>query len=162
MKDKIIRMLEERGVPLAKIVEIVFLLQTPYFPDLTPEECHGAVEAVLGKREVQHAILTGLALDVLAEKELLPRPLLDIIKNDESLYGIDEILALAITNVYGSIGLTSFGYLDKTKMGIIGDLNNVKHRQVNTFADDLVAAIAAAASAKIAHSAKGTVASTEE
>ncbi|NLJ99798.1 MAG: phosphatidylglycerophosphatase A [Clostridia bacterium] len=162
MKEKIISELKGRGIALDKISEIVFTLQTPYFPYLTMEDCHEAIGAVLKKREVQHAILTGLALDVLAEKDMLPEPLLSIIKNDESLYGIDEILALAITNVYGSIGLTSFGYLDKTKMGIIGELNNVKHRQVNTFTDDLVAAIAAAASARIAHSARGDIAASED
>ncbi|EGD50017.1 phosphatidylglycerophosphatase A, partial [Thermoanaerobacter ethanolicus JW 200] len=62
--------------------------------------------------------MTGIALDKLAEKDMLEEPLLSILKKDEPLYGIDEILALSITNVYGSIGLTNFGYLDKVKPGI--------------------------------------------
>jgi phosphatidylglycerophosphatase A len=95
--------------------------------------------------------LTGIALDKLAENDQLPNPLLDILKKDEPLYGIDEILALSITNVYGSIGLTNFGYLDKEKTGILKKLNN-KNNGVHTFLDDLVAGIAAAASARIAHS----------
>jgi len=148
--------LAERGVSVEKISEIVYLLQERYVKGLTINDCREAVKAVLKKREVQHAVLTGLALDVLAEKNMLPYPLLDIIKKDESLYGIDEVLAFAITNVYGSIGLTNFGYLDKTKLGIIGELNNGKNKQVNTFLDDLIAAIAAAASARLAHSLNGT------
>ncbi|MNW10709.1 Phosphatidylglycerophosphatase A [compost metagenome] len=48
------------------------------------------------------------------------------------------------------IGLTSFGYLDKEKMGIIRDLNDDK-TSIHVFLDDLVAGLAAAASARIAH-----------
>lgn len=154
MKELVIRKLEERGVSIKNIAEIVYQLQSVYFPQLTMEDCFDAVQTVLQKREVQHAVLTGLALDTLAEQGMLGEPLLEIVQKDEPLYGIDEILALAITNVYGSIGLTSFGYLDKTKLGIIGELNEGKFESVNTFADDLVAAVAAAACARIAHSSK--------
>ena len=76
-----------------------------------------------------------------------------MLRNDDNLYGIDEILSLSIVNVYGSIGLTNFGYLDKLKPGIIGSINDKKN-SVNTFLDDIVAAIAAAASARIAHRAR--------
>jgi len=103
---------------------------------------------------VQHAVLTGIALDILAEKDLLPEPLLSIVKRDEPLYGVDEILALAVTNVYGSVGLTSFGYLDKRKLGVIKRLNSHEQGRVHTFLDDMVAAVAAAAAARIAHQRK--------
>ncbi len=117
------------------------------------EICMENLMAVLSKREIIHAVLTGIALDELAEKKLLPSPLQEIIENDEPLYGIDEILPLSIVNVYGSIGLTNFGYLDKEKIGIIKKLDMEKHTvSVNTFLDDLVAALAAAAASRIAHS----------
>ena len=90
---------------------------------------------------------------MLAEKQLLPHPLQQIIADDEPLYGIDEVLGMAITNIYGTIGVTSFGYLDKMKIGLVGELDRDKSK-VNTFADDLVAAIASAAAAKIAHGGK--------
>ena len=70
---------------------------------------------------------------------------------DESLYGIDEVLVLSIVNVYGSIGLTNFGYVDKLKPGIIGKLNDEKSEMCNTFIDDIVGALAAAAASRIAH-----------
>ncbi|MGB3960501.1 MAG: phosphatidylglycerophosphatase A, partial [bacterium] len=127
--------------------------QREYFPDLTCQECLESVLRVLNKREVQNAILTGLALDILAEKNLVDEPLASMLRNDDNLYGIDEILSLSIVNVYGSIGLTNFGYLDKLKPGIIGSINDKKN-SVNTFLDDIVAAIAAAASARIAHRAR--------
>ncbi len=151
MKDIIKKQLLSRGVDIQDIADLVYYLQSKYVIDLTIDECIDSIEKVLEKREVQHAILTGIALDVLAENNGLPNPLLNILKEDAPLYGIDEILALSITNVYGSIGLTNFGYLDKEKIGILKKLNN-KGEGVHTFLDDLVAGIAAAASARIAHS----------
>ena len=84
---------------------------------------------------------------------MLDEPLQSIVEKDEGLYGIDEILPLGITNLYGSIGLTNFGYLDKEKIGIIKELDERKKtgREVTTFADDIVAAIAAAAASRVAH-----------
>ena len=150
-----IKMLEKRGVKIEDIGEIVLHLQKRYYPDLTLETCVENIEAILKKREIIHAILTGIALDELAEKKLLPQPLQSIVETDEGLYGIDEIIPLSIVNVYGTIGLTNYGYLDKEKLGIIKELDEQKGEHVNTFLDDLVAAIAAAAASRIAHSIKG-------
>ena len=146
--------LHSRGVELPQIGELVLNLQKKYYNDLTLDECMANVDAVLHKRETAHAILTGIALDELAEKKMLPQPLQSIVESDDPLYGIDEIIPLSIVNVYGSIGLTNFGYLDKEKVGIIRELDAHKGEKVNTFLDDLVAAIAAAAASRIAHSGK--------
>ena len=145
--------LEERGIKLSDIAKIVYDLQSPYNPHINMEICLESVEMVLGKREVVHAVLTGLALDKMAMEKNLDEPLQSIISNDEGLYGIDEILPLGIVNLYGSIGLTNFGYLDKEKIGIIKELDDRKKTsdEVTTFADDLVAAIAAAAASRVAH-----------
>lgn len=143
--------LDQRGVTTEQIAELVLYLQKDYFPDLTLKECMRNVELVLKKREVQNAVLTGIQLDVLAEQGKLFPPLQDIIRNDEGLYGCDEILALAIVNVYGSIGLTNFGYVDKLKPGILKELNRKDGDRCHTFLDDIVGAIAAAASSRIAH-----------
>lgn len=148
--DNILKLLASRGVNAEQIASIVYELQLPYNPALTMKECLESVMVVLGKRDVQYTLFTGIALDELAEKKLLPRPLQEIMEADESLYGVDEVLALGITNVYGMIGLTSFGFLDKEKIGIIKELNN-KGKGIHVFLDDLVAALAAAASARIAH-----------
>lgn len=144
------KLLEKRGVAFQDMVDIVFSLQHPYNANLTKEECLNSIHSVIAKREVQYVLYTGIALDELAEKKLLPEPLQSIMERDESLYGVDETLAMGITNVYGMIGLTSFGYLDKVKPGIIQKLNN-KGSHIHVFLDDLVAGIAAAASARIAH-----------
>lgn len=149
-----IELLEKRGVTLKDIGELVMLLQASYYDDLTLEYCIENVEAVLRKREITHAILTGIALDELAEKKMLPEPIQSIIASDESLYGIDEIIPLSIVNIYGTIGLTNFGYLDKEKLGIIKELDTKKSEECNTFLDDIVAALAAATASRIAHSAR--------
>ena len=152
LKVMTIEMLNRRGVQLEDIAEIVLFLQKEYYPDLTIEKCIDNIDAVLSKREIIHAIMTGIAIDELTEKKLLPEPLQSIVAADEGLYGIDEILPLSIVNVYGTIGLTNFGYLDKEKIGIIKKLDEEKGDVCNTFLDDLVAAIAAAAASRIAHS----------
>jgi len=152
LKDITVQKLSDRGVEISDIAEIVYFLQKDYIPDLDMQVCIDSIMAVLSKREIIHAILTGIALDELAEKKLLPEPLQGIVERDEGLYGIDEIIPLSIVNVYGTIGLTNFGYLDKEKIGIIKELDSKKGVVCNTFIDDLVAAIAAASASRIAHS----------
>lgn len=53
--------------------------------------------------------------------------------------------------MYGSIGFTNFGYIDKVKPGILKELNEPREGVVHTFLDDIVGAIAAAASSRLAH-----------
>ncbi|WP_178075706.1 phosphatidylglycerophosphatase A family protein [Paenibacillus oralis] len=143
--------LHKRGVTIEQIAELVLFLQQKYYPNLTMEECVHNVEQVLTKREVQNAVLTGIQLDILAEQGLLIPELQEMIANDESLYGVDEILAFSIVNVYGSIGFTNYGYVDKLKPGILEKLNDKTLGPINTFLDDIVGAIAASASSRIAH-----------
>ncbi|RCW66949.1 phosphatidylglycerophosphatase A family protein [Saliterribacillus persicus] len=145
--------LEERGVEIDDIADLVFYLQNKYQENLTIDTCRENVHRVLMKREVQNAILTGIQLDKLAEKKQLESPLQEIIDTDEGLYGIDEIIALSIVNVYGSIGFTNYGYIDKQKPGILERLNDKSTGECHTFLDDIVGAIAAAASSRLAHSA---------
>ncbi|CAM3780038.1 phosphatidylglycerophosphatase A [Mesobacillus zeae] len=147
------RWLLERGVEIEDIAKLVFYLQEKYHPSLTMDVCTENVERVLKKREVQNAILTGIQLDILAEKGMLGEPLQSIIETDEGLYGVDEILAFSIVNIYGSIGFTNYGYIDKQKPGILEKLNDKSGGKCHTFLDDLVGAIAAAASSRLAHRA---------
>jgi phosphatidylglycerophosphatase A len=144
----------DRGVKTEDIAKLVYHLQEKYHPNLQIEDCLFNVEKVISKREVQNAILTGIQLDILAEKGLLEEPLQTIIRNDEGLYGVDEILAFSIVNVYGSIGFTNYGYIDKMKPGILQKLNDKSTGDCHTFLDDIVGAIAAAASSRLAHRAE--------
>ncbi|RTE09251.1 phosphatidylglycerophosphatase A [Paenibacillus whitsoniae] len=149
-EQHMVQLLKKRGVSVDQVAEIVYKLQKPYNAQLAMEDCVDSVLAVLSKREVQYTLYTGIALDEMAEKKLLPEPLQAILEADEPLYGVDETLALGIVHVYGMIGLTSFGFLDKEKIGIIRELND-NRSAVHVFLDDLVCGLAAAASARIAH-----------
>ncbi|ASF40271.1 phosphatidylglycerophosphatase A [Halobacillus halophilus] len=153
--------LAERGVTIDDMAELVHYLQSQYHDELSMEECRFNVNRVLKKREVQNAIITGIQMDRLAEKKMLEEPLQTTIEIDEGLYGIDEIIAFSIVNVYGSIGFTNYGYIDKQKPGILKKLNDKSSGQCHTFLDDIVGAIAAAASSRLAHSIAGDT-DTEE
>ncbi|MCT6925875.1 MULTISPECIES: phosphatidylglycerophosphatase A [Bacillales] len=143
--------LERRGVTVEDIAEIVYEMQNPYNEGLLMEHCVKSVERVLHKREVQHAILVGVELDELAEKKMLSEPLQSIVDSDEGLFGVDETIALGSVFTYGSIAVTTFGHLDKKKIGIINKLDTKAGKTVNTFLDDLVASVAASAASRIAH-----------
>ncbi|GEK34302.1 phosphatidylglycerophosphatase A family protein [Kurthia sibirica] len=143
--------LERRGVTLVDIAEIVYEMQYTYNDGLTINQCVDSVDQVLRKREIQHALLVGIELDELAEKNMLSQPLQQLIATDEGLFGVDETIALGAVLTYGSIGVTTYGHLDKHKMGIIKQLDTKVGNGVHTFLDDLVGAIAAAASSRLAH-----------
>jgi len=151
VKKAAIEKLNERGVQIADIAEIVHMMQAPYSPNLQMITCVQSVEAVLEKREIQHAILVGVELDVLAEKKMLSEPLQSIVETDEGLFGCDETLALGSVFGYGSIAVTTFGHLDKQKIGIVKKLDTKAGSHVHTFLDDIVCSIAASASSRLAH-----------
>lgn len=153
LKEVALRKLNERGVTITKIAEITYEIQKKY-SDYTIEDYERVILEILEKREVTHAVLTGIAIDEAAEKNLFDPEINDIINRDASLYGIDEILVLSILNIYGSIALTNFGFVDKEKTGIIRELDERGHNNPNechTFLDDIVGALAAAAASKSAH-----------
>ena len=153
MYEESVSLLEERGVVLSDIVECVIYLQKDFVEEINEKEILLIVKGVLNKREVQHALLTGVNIDILTEKgEFGSEVIQDIIRRDEGLYGLDEVLAYGICNLYGSIALTNYGYIDRVKPGIIGVLNDLTNGQCHTFLDDIVGAIAAAAASKLAHS----------
>lgn len=149
--DKVLILLKERGVKIEDIAELVIYSQKKYYPDLEMSEAIFNVKRVLGKREVQNVILTGIELDKLAEEKKLSSPLLELLEKDNPLYGVDEVMVLSICNIYGSIGFTNYGYLDKVKPLILGEIDKKVEGKCNVFLDDLVGAVAAAACSRLAH-----------
>ncbi|WP_202078725.1 phosphatidylglycerophosphatase A [Caldalkalibacillus salinus] len=146
-----IQRLKKRGVKISDIADIVYQMQAPYSSNLEMNTCVESVEAVLEKREIQHAILVAVELDVLAEKGQLTEPLQSLVESDEGLFGCDETLALGSVLGYGSIAVTTFGHLDKQKIGIVKKLDTKVGSHVHTFLDDIVCGIAASASSRLAH-----------
>jgi len=153
MYTESLKLLNERGVELKDIVECVVFLQKDYIENIDEAQICEIVKGVLAKREVQHALLTGVNIDIQVENnEFGSSSINKVIFEDQGLYGIDEVLAYGICNLYGSIALTNYGYIDKVKPGIIGELNDPNSGKCHTFLDDIVGAIAAAAASKLAHS----------
>lgn len=153
-KEKCISLLNERGVTIDDIAECAYYLQAQYHKNLKKEDFYSDISSVLDKTEVQSAILVAIELDKQAENgTIIDKDLEAILKSDEGLFGTDEVIAYGICNLYGSIALTNFGYIDKLKYGVIGKLNDPSKHDVscNTFLDDIVGAIAAAAAGKFAH-----------
>lgn len=157
LRDLAVKKLKQRGVSILDIAELTYALQEKYSSNVTRDECLQMVNEVLDKRECIHAILTGIAIDEVAEKGLIEKDICDLITGDNKLYGMDEILALGITNLFGSIALTNFGYLDKVKPGIIGKVDNLgkEKKGCYTFLDDIICALASSAASRLAHY-KGT------
>ena len=84
---------------------------------------------------------------------MLSQPLQDIIYYDLGLFGVDEIIGLDIAGHFGTIGQTNFGDIDVNKPGIVKKLNDAGKDEdgiCHTFLDDIVGAIAAAASTRVA------------
>lgn len=149
MEQLNIAILQERGVSIDDIALLAYSTQSKYIDDLSIDECRESVIHVLRKREQFHAIMLAINLDVLAENDLLMPPLQGIVKDDLGLFGLDEAIAISIAGNYGTIGVTNFGHLDVTKPGKISLLQNSKNH-VHCFLDDIVGALAAVASIRVA------------
>ena len=145
--------LEKRNINRRTIGEIAYKMQHQYLPNLTVDDFGKELDEVLKKREVLNILATGFALDNLADEGLLPEPLQSIIQADAGVYGFDESAALSLSQLYGSIAVTNYGYVDKTKIGVAASLDN-SHGHVNTFADDLALALASAVIGRCGHGSK--------
>ncbi len=151
--DWVLNELHKRNINNETIGEIAYNMQHQYLPNLTVEDFGAQLDEVLKKREVLNILATGFALDNLANEGLLPEPLQTIVKEDAGVYGVDETISLALSQLYGSIAVTNYGYEDKKKLGIAAQLDN-SNGQVNTFADDLALALASAVIGRCGHGSK--------
>lgn len=151
--DWVLNELHKRNINNETIGEIAYNMQHQYLPHLTVEDFGAQLDEVLKKREVLNILATGFALDNLAQDKLLPEPLQSIIANDSGVFGVDESLSLSLSQLYGSIAVTNYGYEDKKKLGIAAQLDN-SNGQVNTFADDLALALASAVIGRCGHGSK--------
>ncbi|WP_283678982.1 phosphatidylglycerophosphatase A [Lentilactobacillus sp. Marseille-Q4993] len=147
----VIKTLDSKGITPEMISSMAYDLQRVFFPNLQMERVRKATTDVLHKREVLNNAMVGLELDRLATEGKLKEPLQSIVMNDSGVFGVDEGIALNIANIYGTIGITNYGYIDRDKTGVIKKLDEEKDGVSNTFIDDVVGAIVSAVSAKVAH-----------
>ncbi|QST03116.1 phosphatidylglycerophosphatase A (plasmid) [Pontibacillus sp. ALD_SL1] len=156
-KDASLALLASRGIDMNSLVEMVYDLQSPYNPNLRMDECMEHVMGVLKKQQTYHTIQLCIEIDRGVENSIFGKQFLSIVGNDEGLYGIDECVNTSISKMYGMIAITNFGYLDKAKPGIIGELDSDHEgNHCNTFADDTVCALVSAACARLAYNHEDT------
>ena len=151
--------LRSRGVTPEQIAEIAWKQQSKYTKDIPFAVALDSVMKILSYRDIFHYIPLGAEIDRLAEEHQFKGPIQDILFYDLGLFGIDEVLGLEIAGTYGAIGKTNFGDIDVNKPGIVRDLNEIGKNEYgvdnpdakcHTMLDDIVGAIAASASTRIA------------
>lgn len=143
----------ERGVKIEDIALIAYNQQTKYSRNVKMEDCIESVEKILSLRDTFHLLQLGAEIDRLAEEGMFKGPIQDILMQDLGVFGVDEIFGLDIARLYGAIGQTNFGDIDVNKPGIVAKLNEDGKGDkpaCHTFLDDIVGAIAAAASTRTA------------
>ncbi|MBP5342966.1 phosphatidylglycerophosphatase A [bacterium] len=144
--------LESRGVTVNDIADIAFKQQSRFTKNIDYNIVVESTKKILSYADAFHIIQLGIEIDELAEKEMLSYPIQAVIKSDLGLFGIDELLGLELAGNYGIIGKTNFGDIDVNKPKKINDLNEDGKlpNKCHTFLDDIVGAIAACASTRVA------------
>ncbi len=153
MLEMNIQTLKERTVSVEEIAEVAFRQQGRWNPDISMKECVDSVEKILSLRDVFHLLQLGAEIDRLTDEHLIKGPIYDILKVDLGMFGIDELFGLELAGLYGTLGKTNFGDIDVNKPLVVDRLNeDGKHAggMCHTFLDDIVGAIAAAASTRVA------------
>ncbi len=145
--------LSERGVSIDDIALIAYNQQKRYVPDTRMVDCVESVKKILSYTDVFHLVQLSIEIDRLTEEKVFRYPIQDILAADLGMFGVDEIVGLNIAGLFGIIGQTNFGDIDVNKPGIVNHLNELGKRDskvCHTFLDDVVGAIAAAASTRVA------------
>jgi phosphatidylglycerophosphatase A len=147
-----IETLAERTVTVEEIAEVAYRQQAKWSDDVSMEICIDSVEKILSLRDVFHIVQLGAEIDRLTDLNAFQGPIQDILKVDLGMFGLDELFGLELAGLYGTIGKTNFGDIDVNKPLVINRLNGEgKHGGMcHTFLDDIVGAIAAAASTRVA------------
>lgn len=148
-----IDMLKKRGVKVDDIAQVAFSQQSKWKADISYQECVLSVEKILSLRDVFHILQLGAEIDRLTEENVFQGPIQAILAEDLGMFGIDELFGIEIAGLYGTIGRTNFGDIDVNKPGIVAELNDmgkVGKKACHTFLDDIVGAVAAAASTRVA------------
>lgn len=153
MLEMNIKTLKERTVSVEEIAEVAYRQQSKWSKDISLKVCIDSVEKILSLRDTFHILQLGAEIDRLTDEGLIKGPIYDILKTDLGMFGIDELFGLEIAGLYGTIGKTNFGDIDVNKPLVVDRLNeDGKHEggMCHTFMDDVVGAIAAAASTRVA------------
>ncbi|MBU1144637.1 MAG: phosphatidylglycerophosphatase A [Firmicutes bacterium] len=143
----------ERGVSIEEIADVAYRQQSKWNKEISFQECLESVEKILSLRDVFHLLQLGAEIDRLTEEGAFKGPIQSILASDLGMFGIDELFGLELAGLYGTIGKTNFGDIDVNKPGVVARLNDAgkeDKQACHTFLDDIVGALAAAASTRVA------------
>jgi len=156
-RDEMLKMnvetLNDRGVSVGEIAEVAYAQQSKWTSDVSRQDCIESVEKILSLRDTFHILQLGAEIDRLTEENKIKEPLREILHSDLGLFGIDELFGLELAGLFGTIGKTNFGDIDVNKPSVVERLNadgKTNKEACHTFLDDIVGAIAAAASTRVA------------
>lgn len=151
--DFVMNELKKRNINSHTVGEAAYQLQHQYLPELTIADFGYQLNEILKKREVLNTLALGFEIDNLATEKKLSEPLQTIIEDDLGIFGLDELLAMNISQLYGSLSVSNFGFADKIKVGIAKDLD-IDESHVQTFSDDLFSALVSAVIGRCGNGAK--------
>lgn len=151
--DFVMNELKKRNINSHTVGEAAYQLQHQYLPELTIADFGYQLNEILKKREVLNTLALGFEIDNLVTEKKLSEPLQTIIENDLGIFGLDELLAMNISQLYGSLSVSNFGFADKIKVGIAKDLDT-DESHVQTFSDDLFSALVSAVIGRCGHGSK--------
>lgn len=151
--DFVMNELKKRNINSHTVGEAAYQLQHQYLPELTIADFGYQLNEILKKREVLNTLALGFEIDNLVTEKKLSEPLQTIIENDLGIFGLDELLAMNISQLYGSLSVSNFGFADKIKVGIAKDLDT-DESYVQTFSDDLFSALVSAVIGRCGNGAK--------
>ncbi len=149
--------LKKRTVKIEDIAKVAYNQQSKWSDDVTMSDCIDSVLKILSLRDTFHLLQLGIEIDRLTDENLISEPMLSVLKGDFGMFGVDELFGLEIAGLYGTIGRTNFGDIDVNKPGVVAELNDHGKEDggmCHTFLDDIVGAIAAAASTRVAQMSK--------
>lgn len=137
-----------------ELVGIAYEFQYEHLPTVSKRVYEVALEDLLENRYVQDLIITGLVLDDLANYNSLAIELngndtdkyfLRMMKKDDGLYMVDEVIAMGIAEAGGKLATTLFGYFDVKKPDYIAKLEQRSALVGNstTYLDDILLALIA-------------------
>lgn len=158
MFNYVLNYFDKLGIDLDEIAKQAVEHQKKYLPSLTLEDGHKRIYAILHKREVLNNLMTAIALDELANKRMLPEPLQSVVERDAGVYGVDEALAIATSQLFGTISTTNYGSLDVNKSKVAKHLDDLQKsgKKITVFLDDQISALQAAVESSLAHKHEGS------
>lgn len=156
LKESIISEFDALGISLKNISKAIYKEQKKYNQNLSLDDCYNALEHIISKREVADKLCICFLLNSLKNNECEYSKVINkySLNYNNALLGTSKMLGISISEMYGAIGYSNFGYFSEYYLDFFDELKN--NSKCTVFIIDAICGIAAAASGKIAHQYRGS------